>query len=52
MAKVVKESFIATNLLLEVQEEIFLPRRKCLYFSKSEEDIKKRSGVEARLFDK
>ena len=36
MAKVVKQSFIATNLLLEVQEEIFLPRRNCRYFSKSE----------------
>ena len=25
MAKVVKQSFMATNLLLEVKEEIFLP---------------------------
>ena len=39
MAKAVKQSFIATNLLLEVKEEILLPRRNCRYFSKSEGDI-------------
>ena len=39
MAKVVKQSFIATNLLLEVKEEILLPRRNCRNFSKSEGDI-------------
>ena len=32
MAKVVKQSFMATNLLLEVKEEIFLPRRKLSLF--------------------
>ena len=39
MAKVVKQSFMATNLLLEVKEEILLSRRKCRYFSKSERYI-------------
>ena len=29
MAKVVKQSFMATNLLLEVKEEIFLSRKNC-----------------------